>query len=87
MMMMMQRMMMMVMVIIPVNNCGSASVTVVGPNVQVPGFGLSILDQGPFSSRNDVISILTSKIFAMEIDAVLPPGHQLKHESNYKMCS
>ena len=38
-------------------------------------------------SRNDVISILTSKIFAMEIDAVLPPGHQLKHESNYKMCS
>ena len=50
MMMMMQRMMMMmmVMVIIPVNNCGSASVTVVGPNVQVPGFGLSILDQGPF---------------------------------------
>ena len=49
MMMMMQRMMMMVMVMvmIPVNNCGSASVTVVGPNVQVPG--VWVVNLGPRS--------------------------------------
>ena len=47
MMMMMQKMMMMVMVIIPVNNCVSTSVTMVGPNIQVPG--VWVVNLGPRS--------------------------------------
>ena len=39
--------MLMLMVMIPVNNCGSASVTVVGPNVQVPG--VWVVNLGPRS--------------------------------------
>ena len=45
MMMVVKVVMMMVMVVeIPINNCGSASMRMVGPNVEVPKFfGFSIL--------------------------------------------
>lgn len=65
MMMMMQRMMMMVMVIIPVNNCGSASVTVVGPNVQVPG-GWAV-NLGPSRGHNNFHDEMKVSVFMDDI--------------------